>query len=50
LMQSFKVELEKYRQQWANRPFDEPSSLEICSLIEGIVGKNHVEVCTIRKD
>ncbi len=35
-MQSLKSDLEVYRQQWLDRPFDDPRSQELCSLIEGV--------------
>jgi DNA-binding transcriptional MerR regulator len=36
-MQSLKYDLETYRDQWHDRPFDDPRSQELCSLIEGVV-------------
>lgn len=35
-MQSLKSDLETYRNQWTDRPFDDPRSQELCSLIEGV--------------
>jgi len=35
-MGTLKVELEAYQERWANRPFDDPCSQELCSLIEEV--------------
>ncbi|MES1024806.1 heavy metal-responsive transcriptional regulator [Gloeocapsa sp. BRSZ] len=35
-IKTLKVELEIYRDRWADRPFDDPYSQELCSMIEEV--------------
>lgn len=35
-LDEFKVELEKYRNQWAERSLDQPNSAKLCSLIDEV--------------
>ncbi len=39
-MQALKVELEAYREQWADKPLDAPRSRELCSLIEQVADRD----------
>ncbi len=39
-MQTLKAELEAYREQWEDKPLDDPYSQKLCSLIEQVADKN----------
>lgn len=39
-MEALKVELEAYQERWTNRPLDDPSSKELCSLIEEVASRD----------
>ncbi|WP_337884447.1 heavy metal-responsive transcriptional regulator [Fischerella thermalis] len=39
-MQTLKAELEAYREQWEDKPLDDPYSQKLCSLIEQVADKD----------